>query len=86
MSNTISLHSILNMLLGLTTRNKEWLADKLYESVKEDKSKEDKAHQEECFALISTFKQVKLLKEGKLETRDVKELLNECQYNYNKRL
>lgn len=75
MGNSISLSSIFDMLSGLTASNKMWLADRLYESAKEDN--ERKAHEEECDALLSTFKQVKLLKEGKLETRDVNELLNE---------
>lgn len=75
MANSISLSNIFEMLSGLTASNKVWLADKLYESAREDN--EQKAHEEECDALLSTFQQVKLLKEGKLETHDVKELLNE---------
>jgi len=76
MKRSVSLNRVLQMLLGLSQDNKKWIADKLYESVKSEE--EAREHAAECFMLYSSFKQAKDLKEGKLRTRDVEELLNEC--------
>lgn len=77
MNSTISLNKMFQMLSCLSTSNKKWLADKLNKSVEEEIIA--KEHSTECFMMYSAFKQVKALREGKLKTRDVKELLNECK-------
>jgi len=74
MKESVYLNGILQMLLGLNQANKKWIADRLYESIKSEE--EAKEHEAECFMLYSVFKQVKDLKEGRLQTRDVEELLN----------
>jgi len=76
MEKGITLDGVLRMLSGLSRSNRKWLADRLYESVREEEK--TKEHDAECMMLYPTFKQVKALKEGKLETRNVEELLNEC--------
>ena len=40
MNATLSLEGILQMLQSLSTDNKRWLAEKLYQSVEEDKEEE----------------------------------------------
>jgi len=77
MNNTISLNKMFQMLSCLSTNNKKWLADKLQKSIEEDAI--TKEHDTECFMIYSAFKQVKDLREGKLKTRNVKELLDECR-------
>lgn len=71
------LKGLLQMLLNLSSSNKKWIADKLYKSVREEEM--EKEHDEECLVLFSAFEQVKELREGHLKTRDVEELLNECE-------
>lgn len=76
MSRSISLSGVVEMLLGMSSSNKKWVADRLYESI--EKEKKGKEHEVECSMLYSSFKQVKEIKEGKLQTRNVEDLLNEC--------
>lgn len=76
MESTISLNKVFQMLSCLSTSNRKWLANKLQESVKEDT--ETKEYRAESLFMYSAFKQVKQLREGKLKTRNVKELLKEC--------
>lgn len=74
MEKYLTLNSILQMLSGLSDSNKKWIADKLYESVSYDKKADIETERE---ATLSAFRQVKALREGKLDTRPVTELLNE---------
>lgn len=42
MNMTVPVNTILQPLLGLSARKKKWIADRLYESVKEDKTEAEK--------------------------------------------
>lgn len=76
MNATISMEGLWQMIQSLSFNNRKWLADKLVESV----STSEAASEEERKALLSAFKQVKALKEGKLETRPIEELFKELEH------
>lgn len=63
------------MLSGLSTSNKKWLAKHLYEDVEREEIEKDRKKEYE--AVFMALSQVKKLREGTLETHDIKELLNE---------
>lgn len=71
---TVSIENLLQPLLSLSASNKKWIADRLYESIEEERQA-NMADEKE--AMASAFRQVKALREGKLKTHPVEDLLDE---------
>ncbi len=64
--------------LQLSTRNREWLAEKLLESTQMEEGKKEYITKEEILAGIDAgLREVKLTQEGKLKPKFAKELLDE---------
>ena len=69
---TISLDSLWQTIQSLSLNNQEWLLDKLQENIREQKKEETEyISKEEILAGIDAgLKEMKLMKEGKLQARN----------------
>lgn len=76
MNATISLDSLLTPLLSLSKANKKWIADHLYEDIKEEKA-ETMTKEELLNNIRQGMAEAKAIKEGKLKPITMEELLNE---------
>ena len=76
--NAISLNNLWSYLqsLTLTTSNKKWLADHLYEAVEAEKAA-GQSKAETLAQIDKALKEFKLIQEGKLEAIPAEALLDE---------
>lgn len=79
---TISLDSLWQTIQSLSLNNQEWLLDKLQENIREQKEEEtDYISKEEILAGIDAgLKEMKLMKEGKLQAKSFDEFLEELKH------
>ena len=79
---TTSLDSLWQTIQSLSLNNQEWLLDKLQENIREQKEEEtDYISKEEILAGIDAgLKEMKLMKEGKLQAKSFDEFLEELKH------
>lgn len=79
---TISLDSLWQTIQSLSLNNQEWLLDKLQENIREQKEAETEyISKEEILAGIDAgLKEMKLMKEGKLQAKSFDEFLEELKH------
>ncbi|HJA82354.1 MAG TPA: surface protein [Candidatus Bacteroides intestinavium] len=79
---TISLDSLWQTIQSLSLNNQEWLLDKLQENIREQKEEETEyISKEEILAGIDAgLKEMKLMKEGKLQAKSFDEFLEELKH------
>ncbi|CCZ69395.1 putative surface protein [Bacteroides sp. CAG:702] len=79
---TISLDSLWQTIQSLSLNNQEWLLDKLQENIREQKKEETEyISKEEILAGIDAgLKEMKLMKEGKLQAKSFDEFLEELKH------
>ena len=79
---TISLESLWQTIQSLSLNNQEWLLDKLQENIREQKEEETEyISKEEILAGIDAgLKEMKLMKEGKLQAKSFDEFLEELKH------
>ncbi|WP_277233373.1 surface protein [Phocaeicola salanitronis] len=79
---TISLDSLWQTIQSLSLNNQEWLLDKLQENIREQKEAEmEYISKEEILAGIDAgLKEMKLMKEGKLQAKSFDEFLEELKH------
>lgn len=79
MNATISLDSLLTPLLSLSKSNKKWIADHLYENIRQEEADTEKPMtKEELMAdLKEAMQEVRDIKAGKIKAQTMEELLNE---------
>lgn len=78
----ISLDSLWQTIQSLSLNNQEWLLDKLQENIREQKEEETEyISKEEILAGIDAgLKEMKLMKEGKLQAKSFDEFLEELKH------
>lgn len=78
----ISLDSLWQTIQSLSLNNQEWLLDKLQENIREQKKEETEyISKEEILAGIDAgLKEMKLMKEGKLQAKSFDEFLEELKH------
>ncbi len=79
---TISLDNLWQTIQSLSLNNQEWLLDKLQENIREQKEAETEyISKEEILAGIDAgLKEMKLMKEGKLQAKSFDEFLEELKH------
>ena len=79
---TISLDSLWQTIQSLSLNNQEWLLDKLQENIREQKEAETEyISKEEILAGIDAgLKEMKPMKEGKLQAKSFDEFLEELKH------
>lgn len=78
MNATISLDSLLTPLLSLSKSNKKWIADHLYENIRQEEAATDFMTKEELLAdLKEAMREVRDIQAGKIKAKTMKELLSE---------
>ena len=78
----ISLDSLWQTIQSVSLNNQEWLLDKLQENIREQKEEETEyISKEEILAGIDAgLKEMKLMKEGKLQAKSFDEFLEELKH------
>ena len=75
MNATISLDSLLTPLLSLSKKNKKWIADHLYENIREEDTVNEVMTKEELLADLKTaMDEVNAIREGKMQPQTMEEM------------
>ena len=79
---TISLDSLWQTIQSLSLNNQEWLLDKLQENIREQKEAETEyiSKEEILTGIDAGLKEMKLMKEGKLQAKSFDEFLEELKH------
>ena len=78
---TISLDSLWQTIQSLSLNNQEWLLDKLQENIREQKKEETEyiSKKEILAGIDAGLKEVKLMREGKLDVISAEDFLEELR-------